>query len=63
MPSKKIYCTGCNTYLGIIREATLRKDVHCLCKKCEVKRLALEMQRNSRPSVDMGEIFGGIFKK
>lgn len=62
MPGKKIYCAGCATYLGIIRDAKLRKDIKFLCKNCETKRISLEMQRKTGAS-DMGDLFGGIFKK
>lgn len=62
MPERKIYCAGCYAYLGVIRDAKLRKDVNFLCKNCETKRVALEMQRKSGAS-GMDEIFGGLFKK
>lgn len=63
MPDRKIYCAGCDTYLGVVRDAKLRKGVVFLCKNCEIKRVALELQRKTKPSVDMGDLFGGIFKK
>lgn len=63
MPEQKIYCSGCSTYLGIIRDAKLRKGIVFLCKNCGTKRVALEMQRKTRPSVDMGDLFGGLFRK
>ena len=62
MPERKIYCAGCDTYLGIIRDAKLRKDVKFLCENCEIKRVALEMQRKTAGS-GMDEIFGALFKK
>lgn len=63
MPERKIYCTGCSTYLGVIRDAKLRKNVVFLCKNCEIKRIALEMQKKTKPSVDMGDLFRGVLKK
>lgn len=63
MPSKKIHCAGCNAYLGVIRDAKLRKDVKFLCKNCETKRITLEMQRKTRTSASMESLFGGLFKK
>jgi hypothetical protein len=62
MAERKIYCAGCYKYLGIIRSASLRKDIKFLCKNCETKRVALEMQRKSGAS-GLGDFFGGIFKK
>lgn len=63
MSGRKIYCVGCNEYLGVIRDAKLRKGIVFLCKNCGTKRVALEMQRETRPSVDMGDLFGGVFRK
>jgi len=31
--ARKIHCAGCGTYLGELRDATLRIDVSHLCKK------------------------------
>lgn len=74
-PGKKIYCAGCNTYLGIIRDAKLRKNIKFLCKNCETRRMALEMQKmgqrveppinNPRKaeSSSVTDLFGGVFKK
>ena len=61
MSDKKIYCTECNSYLGIIRDAKLRKDIKFLCKNCETKRIALELQRKTGGS-GMEKLFGGLFK-
>jgi RNase P subunit RPR2 len=62
MPEQKIYCSGCSTYLGIIRDAKLRKGIVFLCKNCGTKRVALEMQRKTGGS-GMDELFGALFKK
>ena len=62
MPERKIYCAGCTVYLGVLRDATLKKGIKFLCAKCETKRVALEMQRKTSGS-DMEELFGGLFKK
>jgi len=63
MSERKIYCAGCNKPLGIIRDARLLKDLKFLCSACETKRLALEMQRKTKPSMGLEYLFGGIFKK
>lgn len=63
MAGKEIYCTGCDKHLGIIRDAKLHKDIKFLCKNCETKRVALELQRKTKPSVNLEDMFGGVFKK
>lgn len=65
--SKEISCSGCDRYLGVIRDAKLMKDISFLCRECEIKRSALEMKRadllgSGIPS-DVDDLFGGIFKK
>lgn len=63
MADRKLYCADkdCGLYLGEIRDATLRKNIHFLCDNCETKRLALKMRFQSPPnekqSSGMGEIF------
>lgn len=51
MADRKIYCADkdCGIYLGEIRDATLRKNMHFLCDKCETKRLALKMRFQNPP--------------
>lgn len=61
MSGKEIFCAGCNKHLGVIRDAKLRKDIKFLCKNCETKRVALEMQRKTGGS-GMEKLFGGLFK-
>jgi hypothetical protein len=65
MADRKIYCSDkdCGIYLGEIRDATLRKNIHHLCDKCETKRLALKMRFQTPPNTDtkkssgLGDIF------
>lgn len=63
MYERKIYCAGCTVYLGVLRDATLKKGIKFLCKNCETKRVALELQRKTKPSVNLEDMFGGVFKK
>ena len=35
---KTIYCAQCKTYLGVIRDAKLKKGMVCLCAICESAR-------------------------
>ncbi len=69
MADRKIYCSDkdCGIYLGEIRDATLRKNIHHLCNKCETKRLALKMRYQKPPGSsdfpNMGDMFDtGFFK-
>ena len=61
MADRQIYCSGCKRYLGLIRDANLRKNIHYLCDNCETKRLASDLAKKAKPN-DFGDIFGGIFK-
>jgi hypothetical protein len=56
MADRKIYCADkdCQKYLGEIRDATLRKEIHHLCTKCETKRLALKMRFQKPPGKSSG---------
>ena len=62
---RKIYCKPCGKYLGIIRNATLHKEIVFLCKNCDTKRIASDMVNktnkiNRKNSLD--DIFGkGVF--
>ena len=62
MADRKLYCADkdCGLYLGEIRDATLRKNIHFLCDNCETKRLALKMrfaELSTKESSGLGEIF------
>lgn len=61
--SRKIYCSECKTFLGEIRDAKLKKNMACLCSKCESARklmkTAVGIKGNSNP---LGDMFGGMFK-
>lgn len=53
----KIYCAGCNKYLGEIRDATLRKNIVHLCSNCETKRKASDLAERTRPKSPLEDIF------
>ena len=58
-----IRCSGCNCYLGVIRDAKLKKGMAYLCYVCENKRVASElMRKNEKYDLPEGfdEIFGGL---
>ena len=58
----KISCEGCGLDLGEIREGSLRKNIVFLCKNCNTKRVALELQKKNERKPDIMEMFDGIFK-
>ena len=60
---RKIYCAECTTYLGEIRDATLKKGMIYLCIKCEETRNLLKAtigRKGNNPVMDM---FTDIFDK
>ncbi len=64
MADRTIYCKSCNVYLGIIRDAKLRKGIVYLCGNCETKRLASDMMNKTKlPENDYMDIFKGMFNK
>ena len=40
MADREINCEECHTYLGVIRDAKLKKGMVHICEKCNTKRLA-----------------------
>lgn len=50
---RKIFCTGCDKYLGEIRDAKLLKDIKFLCPKCDDRR---------KTSSECGNIFNTLFR-
>jgi len=58
--SKKLNCSGCNKYLGIIHEASLAHGIVFLCKSCEQKRIASDLMRKNK-KYDLPEGFENIF--
>jgi len=44
---KKIYCSECKTYLGVIRDAKLKKGMVYLCATCESARKLSRPRKNS----------------
>lgn len=36
----KIFCEECGLYMGVIRDATLRKGIFYICENCNIKRIA-----------------------
>jgi len=58
----KIFCNKCKKYLGVIREATLRKGIVYLCKECDTQRAALELKYNNDYNfTDYQDIFDEMF--
>lgn len=48
---KRIHCQGCNTYMGEIRDASLRKGMTVYCDSCDRRmRAALRMDRADESS-------------
>ena len=56
---RKIYCK-CGVYLGIIRDATLRKGIVYLCEKCDIKRVASDLLKVGK-KYDLPEGFDDLF--
>ena len=57
---RKIFCTGCNKYLGEIRDAKLLKGIKFLCPKCELKRIASDIHRETNRNYTANDILGGF---
>ena len=55
----KIYCSGCDTYLGNI-EGKIKKGISYLCPSCEQQRVTLEIKY--REKYDLPEGFEDLFK-
>lgn len=53
---RKIFCTGCNKYLGDIRDAKLLKGIKFLCPKCEIKRIASVLHRGTNRNYSASDI-------
>ncbi len=56
---RKIYCK-CGTYLGVIRDATLRKGIVYLCESCNIKRVASDLSKTGK-KYDLPEGFEDLF--
>jgi hypothetical protein len=67
MATRRIICSGCNTFLGEIWDAKLKKNMVHLCEVCEKKRVAANnyirtvgrKNTNSPVSDLMDGLFGG----
>ncbi len=60
MSDIKIYCKGCNKFLGVIRDGNLYIKIVHLCDTCNTKREALELRYKNEKSGDIfNDIFGG----
>lgn len=57
---RKIFCTGCNKYLGDIRDAKLLKGIKFLCPKCETKRIASDLHKRTNNDCDMSDMLRGF---
>jgi len=65
MPERKIYCSGCQLFLGTIHKAKLRKNMVFLCETCEMNRYLDKGKANkteTKTDNPFGDIFGGAFK-
>ena len=59
---KRIYCSGCNKYLGTIRDATLYKGIKYLCPECETKRVASDIYNETQNKNPFESLFDGFRK-
>ena len=57
---REMFCTGCNKYVGEIRDAKLLKGVKFLCPKCETKRIASDLHRETSRNSSASDILGGF---
>ena len=57
----KIYCKGCGKYLGVIRDATLHKEIVYLCPNCDTKRIASDLANKTKTKDPLKDLFKGIF--
>jgi len=62
MNKHKIYCAGCNKYLGEIRDATLFKGIKYLCLNCDTKRIASDIHKKTEKKDDMDWLFSQFQK-
>jgi len=68
MSERKIHCVRCNLYLGVIRDAKLRKTMVHLCDDCNTSYKAVEIAYRHKQDRDavgnngmFGDVFGDIF--
>lgn len=54
---RKIYCMGCDAYLGTIRDALLKKDIQYVCDEC-----ANPIPESKTDSFDLPDIFKTLFR-
>lgn len=61
----ELTCIDCGTYLGVVRDGTLKKGMVCMCKDCKRKHDALKLMNESdKHRLNPGgfnNIFGDIF--
>ena len=57
---RKIFCTGCNKYLGDIRDAKLLKGIKFLCPKCEIKRIASDLHQETNRGYNASDMLRGF---
>ncbi len=63
MPTRKIYCSGCQLFLGEIHKASLRKNISHLCENCENKRYNTKKPDKTYDDTSIfDDIFGKDFK-
>ncbi|MFH1978876.1 MAG: hypothetical protein ABII97_00600 [Patescibacteria group bacterium] len=42
MAERKIHCCECSKFVGIIRDASLRKEIKYVCKECRNRWISLK---------------------
>jgi hypothetical protein len=61
----EITCIDCGTYLGSIRDATLKKEISFMCKDCKCEHDALKLMKESdkhrNGKTSFNDIFGDVF--
>ena len=45
-----IYCIDCDTHVGLIRDAKLRKGIVFLCNSCNQSRIKTEQKSDDTPN-------------
>ena len=57
---RKIFCTGCEKYLGEIRDAKLLRGIKFLCPKCDMKRIAADLYKRTNNDYDASDMLRGF---
>ena len=57
---KVLYCEGCKIKVAEIFDARMKKGCVVICSKCNIKRIASNIERGSSNTFDINEFFKGI---